>query len=101
MSTPTAPITVVNNPEAKRFEVQLDEGLAMAQYMLAREKIVFTHTEVPPSMEGMGVGSALARTGLDYARAEGLTVIPLCPFIAAFIRRHPAYQDLVMRGYRY
>ena len=101
MPTPTDPIVVVNNREANRFEVQVDGGLAMAEYMLPREKIVFTHTEVPPAAEGQGVGAALARAGLDYARAEGLTVIPLCPFIAAFIRRHAEYQDLVMRGYRY
>src|SRR5690606_17493780 len=57
-----------------------------------------THTVVETAAEGRGVGSALARTALDAARAEGLRVVPQCPFIAAYIARHPDYADLVVWG---
>lgn len=57
--------------------------------------ISFTHTAVPDAFEGQGVGSALARTALDQARADGLAVVAPCSFIAGWIDRHPAYADLV------
>ena len=59
--------------------------------------IIYTHTEVPDALEGRGIGSKLARTVLDYARAAHLAVVPSCPFIRAYIARHPEYQDLVRR----
>ena len=58
---------------------------------------MFTHTEVPRALEGKGVGNVLAKTGLEWARSEGLRVIPICPFVAAYIARHPDYADLVRR----
>ena len=88
-------IEVVNNPAAGRFEVRIDGALALAEYYVRGRTITFTHTEVPPGLEGRGIGNALARTALEHARAEGLRVVPLCRFIAAFIRRHPEYQPLV------
>jgi predicted GNAT family acetyltransferase len=60
--------------------------------------IVFTHTGVPESMEGTGVGSALAKSALDYAQDNHLLVLPLCPFIRSYIERHPEYQPLVVRS---
>ena len=50
---------------------------------------------MPEQLEGRGIASKLAKTALDYSRAEGLTVVPLCPFIASYIERHPEYADLV------
>ncbi len=58
-------------------------------------QIVFTHTGVPPALEGRGIGSALAKTGLEYARANNLEVVPLCSFVRGYIERKPEYQDLV------
>jgi predicted GNAT family acetyltransferase len=89
-------IEVRHNQAAQRFEAGTDEGLAMAVYRPGAGVITFTHTEVPEALEGRGIGSRLARTALDYARAEGLKVRPLCPFIAGYIQRHPEYQDLVV-----
>jgi predicted GNAT family acetyltransferase len=86
---------VVNNTDARRFEIKIGDYFALIDYQPAGKNIVFTHTEVPRIFEGQGVGSKLARHALDYARENGLTVIPLCPFVAAYIRRHPEYQDLV------
>jgi predicted GNAT family acetyltransferase len=92
---------VIHNREASQFEVHLNGKLAKSEYMDRGKLIVLTHTEVPQGMEGQGVGSALAKTALDYARAEGKEVMPLCPFIAGYIRRHREYADLVLAGYRY
>jgi uncharacterized protein len=87
--------SVIHNEAESRFEIKLGDELAVTQYRRHGSKIIFTHTEVPPSMEGKGIGNLLARTALDYARKENLRVVPRCEFIAAFIERHPEYQDLV------
>jgi predicted GNAT family acetyltransferase len=89
------PEDVIRNEAENRFEVELNGALAQTQYVHRGRKILFTHTEVPPAFEGQGVGNALARAALDYAKREGLRVVPLCPFIAAFIKRHKEYQSLV------
>lgn len=91
-------IKVVNNQEKKRFEFKVDAHIAIAEYILTSTRIIFTHTEVPPALEGNGIGAALATTGLDYARINNLKVMPLCPFIAAFMRKNPEYQDLLVPG---
>ena len=59
------------------------------------DRIVFTHTLVPASLEGRGIASVLARTALDDARSRHLRVVPLCPFVRDYIERHPEYQELV------
>lgn len=86
---------VVNNERESRFEVEVDGELAVTEYSQAGDRIEFTHTKVPESLEGEGVGSALARAGLDHARSEGLEVVATCHFISSYIDRHPEYQDLV------
>lgn len=84
---------VTDNPELQRFEARLDGTLAgFAEYQLTDELVVFTHTEVDPSFEGRGVGSALAKFALDKLRADGnRKALPLCPFIKGWIQRHPDY----------
>lgn len=91
-------LQIVDNPKASRYETQVGGQLAFAEYMLTGPNITFTHTEVPEELEGRGIASQLARFALDDARARGLAVIPLCPFISAYIRRHREYQPLVF-GY--
>jgi predicted GNAT family acetyltransferase len=89
------PGSVVDNVEEQQFELVVDGRTAFAAYQRDGNVIEFTHTEVPPELQGRGVGSALARGALDAARTEHAEVVPLCPFIASFIRRHPGYLDLV------
>jgi predicted GNAT family acetyltransferase len=86
---------ITNNEADHRFELKLGDEKAVAEYVRKGKKIYFTHTEVPPHLEGQGLGNALAKAALDYSRSEGLTVVPRCRFIAAYIRRHKEYQDLV------
>ena len=98
--TNDADLPAVHNTAAKRFEISLDGQIAFSKYLLVGEKIIIEHTEVPIELEGKGIASRIVRTALDYARAQKLKVMPLCPFTAGFIHRHPEYQDLVLEGYR-
>jgi predicted GNAT family acetyltransferase len=86
---------VIHNPEAGRFEIRKDGHLAVLEYHLSDGKILFTHTGVPEALGGQGIGSLLARAGLNYAQAQSFTVEPLCSFIAGYIQKHPEYQSLV------
>jgi predicted GNAT family acetyltransferase/glutaredoxin len=87
---------VVDVPEQSRYELRVDGRLiGLLAYHRRNGRIAFTHTEVDPSCERRGFGSLLAARGLDDARREGLTVAPLCPFIARYIDKHAEYRDLV------
>lgn len=86
---------VRDNPEKHQFELIVDGHTALAAYRLKPDAIVFTHTEVPKELGGRGIGSQLAKGALDQARARGLRVVPVCPFIKAYIEKHPEYADLV------
>lgn len=85
---------VIHNPDKKRFEIHLDGELAMVEYLLNKTNIIFTHTEVPVAYEGQGIGKILAEYVLNYAKEQGYKVQPLCPFIKAYVQRHPEYQDI-------
>jgi len=89
------PIEVRHNPAAQRFETLAGGQLSVAEYRRDGQRILFTHTEVPPALRGQGIAAQLVRVALDYARESGLTVVPLCWYVDAFIRRHPEYQDLL------
>ena len=86
---------VRDNPKRQRYELELEQGLAFATYQQRGDVMVVNHSEVPPEVEGRGIGSALVRGVLDDIRRRGLKVLPLCGFVAAYIRHHPAYQDLL------
>ncbi|MGB2876215.1 MAG: GNAT family N-acetyltransferase [Gaiellaceae bacterium] len=91
---------VVDAPEASRYELRLGGRLiGLAAYRRRTGRIAFTHTEVDESCEGRGFGSRLAAAALEDAAREGLKVVPLCPFIAHYIGRHPEYEPLVASGY--
>lgn len=86
---------VHDNQEAGRYELSTPQGLAFAEYRPAGQAVMFTHTEVPEALEGQGVGSELVKAALDDVKAQGKKVIPMCPFVAAYIGRHREYLDLV------
>jgi uncharacterized protein len=98
---PVGEAEVVDVPERSRYELRLGGTLiGLAAYRRREGRIAFTHTEVDESCEGRGFGGRLAAFALDDARRQGLEVVPLCPFIARYIERHPEYEQLVASGYR-
>jgi uncharacterized protein len=93
---------VRDSPEELRFEIRVDERLAgFAQYRLKDEKITIYHAEIDPEYRGRGLGDELAHDTLEDVRRRGLVLVPRCPFIASYVRRHPdEYLDLVAPGLR-
>lgn len=83
---------IINNEEKKRFELHTEGKIAFVDYKLFDGGISYTHTDVPPELEGKGIASQLAKYVLDYAAANNLKVKPYCPYINAYINRHPEYQ---------
>jgi predicted GNAT family acetyltransferase len=91
-------VAFANNIDESRYEVSVNGELAgFSHYTRRDDRIVFSHTEVAPELEGRGIGSRLARYALDDAREQGLPVEARCPFIGAYIKRHPEYNDLLAR----
>jgi predicted GNAT family acetyltransferase len=88
---------VIDNRARHRFELEVDGHLATEHYRLDGNVITFEHTEVPPELGGRGVGSRLVQGALHQVRARGLRLIPQCPFVKAWIDKHPDYADLVER----
>ncbi len=87
---------IVHDERHHVFHTEVDGHDAHLHYTLAPGVITFVHTEVAPELEGRGIGSALARTGLDHARAAGLKVAVKCPFVAAWLERHHDYDDILL-----
>ena len=87
--------SVVHNPDENRFESIVIGHTAVLDYMLTDETITFTHTGVPPAIENRGIGSRLAKAGLEYARENKLKVRSLCWFVSKYMRRNPEYQELI------
>ncbi len=87
--------TLIDNEDEKQYEFHIEDNIAKIEYVKQPGKIYLTHTEVPESLEGKGIGSALVRQVLEDIREKGLILVPLCPFVAAYISQHPEYQILV------
>jgi len=88
-------VAVIHNEEARRFELYINGLRALLTYHLSPDRIVLLHTEVPQSLEGQGLAAKLTRFALDFAREKHLCVVPLCPYVSSFIRKHTEYQNLV------
>src|SRR6202000_2448839 len=86
---------VVNNKAENRYELTVEGHLAATYYKIADGVITFIHTEVPPELGGKGVGSTLVKGALDQVRASGMQVIADCPFVQAWIGKHPEYKNLL------
>jgi predicted GNAT family acetyltransferase len=93
---PPPPPEIRDDPEAGRLEVYVEGRRAgYAAYRRDPGAISYTHTEIEPEFEGRGLGGILIREALSRARAEGIAVLPLCPFVREYIERHPDQLDLV------
>ena len=90
-------VQVRDAPDEHRFEAVSPEGVvvAFAMYDTIGTTVVFTHTEVDPRFECQGVASTLVKSALDAVRASGRDVVAYCPYVKAWLARHPDYQDLV------
>jgi len=88
-------LAVNHNEAAQRFELLVDGARAILTYRCFPGRIVLLHTEVPQPFEGHGLAAKLSRSALDFARANHLQVVPLCPYVSSFIRKNPEYQDLL------
>ena len=89
------PYAVRDNADRHRFELDADGHVAFSNYARAGNVITIQHTEVPKELGGRGIGSALARGVLKFARAQGLKVVPRCPFVKSYIDKHPEFADLL------
>ena len=86
---------VVNNEAEQRFEAHVQGYTAFLAYRRFPDRLVLVHTEVPAPLEGKGIAGKLVARALDLARASHLRVIPLCPYVTVFVRKHPEYHDLL------
>ncbi len=86
---------LINNQEKSRFELEVESYTAFIDYKIKDKKIYLIHTEVPAELGGKGVGNAIVLKTLQYCKDNGYAVVPLCPFVAAYIKRHPEWEAIV------
>ena len=92
-------VTVTNAKDQKRYEARVDGVLAaVADYIPTDELVAFTHTQVMAGFEGKGLGSTVVRHGLDDVRRQQLAALAVCPFVTAYVQRHPEYRDLLYQS---
>ena len=91
-------LQLVDNTEAKQYEFHVDGIIAKIEYIRAKNNIYLTHTEVPKQLEGKGVGSKLVEEVLKDIEKKDLMLIPLCPFVALFLKNNPSWKKLVLKG---
>ncbi|MBE2217101.1 MAG: N-acetyltransferase [Ignavibacteria bacterium] len=88
-------IIFTNNTGRSRYELETEGHISYVEYMLPGRKLILSHTEVPKALEGKGVGSKIIKLVLEDAKKLGLKVIPLCPFAASYIKRHPEWNSVL------
>src|SRR3954454_8054361 len=100
-NAPDGDIRVVDVPDRSRFEIRVEgEVGGFTEYRRRPGLIAFIHTLIDPRFEGHGLASQLVRTALSDARSDGLSVLPFCPFVRAYIAAHTEYLDLVPEDMR-
>jgi uncharacterized protein len=81
--------SITINPDKHRFELETEGQVAFTVFKRSEGSIEYLHTMVPPQLEGKGIGSALAKHAMAYAKENGLEAIVTCPFIQAWLKKHP------------
>jgi len=94
MQIDLAKLEISNNKAENRFEVLLDGHLSKLDYIQDNDTLVITHVGVHPNFRGQGLAGKLSQAGLEYAKTNSLRVIPMCSYVAAYIRRNPQYLEL-------
>jgi hypothetical protein len=95
------PAEITDNVALHRFELKIDRQTAVVVYERAGDLLRLIHTEVPQSLEGKGVGSKLVSAVLRFAQENNLSVVPLCPFVTQYVKRHPEYSAIVDQSHRW
>lgn len=88
-------ISVTDNQAERRYEAHIGDAVAVLEYARDGKRIALIHTGVPNELEGHGIAGKLTKYALDDARSHGLEVIPVCPFVVSYLRRHPDEMDIV------
>lgn len=89
---------LIDNEEKKRYEFRLPEHTPFIEYIRTKDKIYLTHTEVPVALEGQGIGTELVKQALEEVKENDWTLVPLCPFVAGYLKKYPEYKALVLKG---
>ena len=88
------------NQDKKRFELHTEDHTAFIDYILNNQNIMFlTHTEVPKELGGKGIGKILVQNTLEYLKTNGHTLAPVCPFVAAYVKKNPEWKEILAQGY--
>lgn len=90
----STPLNIIHNPDASRFEATVEGLLCRADYELRNGVMAMTHTVVPSALEGRGIAGQLVKTALQWAKAEGWKVQPVCSYVEVYLRRHPEWNEL-------
>ena len=98
----TNPPKVVHQPDDNLFLIHIGGDMAYQEYIRKNNEIIITHTEVPKELEGQGLGSLLAKNALQYAEENGLKIMPICRFMATYIRKHyDEYKHLLSPDFKF
>ena len=92
-------LEITNNEELQQFEYRTDHNLATLTYRFYKKDIAFMHTNVPDSLAGKGIGGLLAAYAFEYAKKINKKVMVYCPFVAAYLRKHPELKDQLDKQY--
>lgn len=96
----TNSLTVTHQPDDNLFLIRIGDNMAYQEYIQTKTDLVITHTEVPKELEGKGLGGLLAKNALQYAEENNLKLMPLCPFMAAYVRKnYETYKHLLAPGF--
>jgi predicted GNAT family acetyltransferase len=93
-----ATYTLIDNESKKQYEFHGDGLVPRIEYIKAQNRIFLAHTEVPVELEGRGIGSEIIRQALQDVEKQDLILVPLCPFVAGYIKKHPEWKKLVLKG---
>ncbi len=88
-------ILVRHNEAESRFEAEMDGQVSVADYRIEGERMIFTHTFVPPALRGRGLAEKLVRVALEHARTQRLRVVPACSYVEVFLERHAEFKPLL------
>ena len=84
------------NEALHRLELEIEGSIAFIEYKLTGDTLFLIHTEVPTALEGNGAGSAIVQKALQYAKDNNYKIVPICPFVQSYLKRHKEWNDMVV-----